>query len=59
MPRVWYMDDDHDADQRLPHRAPGTQDIDIQQLRDIGVIYWKVPGQKKRFESMNLAAFFL
>ena len=44
MPRVWFMDSS-DADQRLPHRLPGTPDVAIEELREIGVNYWKVEAR--------------
>ena len=34
--------DNTDADQRLPHRLSGAPDIAIEELRGIGVNYWKV-----------------
>ncbi|KAK3589201.1 hypothetical protein CHS0354_020059 [Potamilus streckersoni] len=40
MVRAWYMDDDEESDQRLPHMSP--QLVDLKDLEKIGVLYWKL-----------------
>ena len=41
MPRAWYMDNS-DCDQREPHRPVNAEDVSLDQLASIGVLYWKV-----------------
>ena len=41
MPRAWYIDS-LPGDQRLEHRLEGREDVPIQQLASLGVLYWKV-----------------
>ena len=41
MVRAWYMDTDG-GDQRLEHRAKGASDVSLEQLKELGVLYWKV-----------------
>lgn len=53
------MDDDDDGDQRLPHRPPGAQDVDLEELRGLGVHYWKVVSfVSLLFENAILTVFF-
>ena len=41
MVQAWYMDDSAD-DPRLPHRAEPARPVGLEQLRRLGVLYWKV-----------------
>lgn len=41
MVRAWYMDTDG-GDQRLEHRAKGASDVSLEQLKELGVLYWKL-----------------
>lgn len=41
MVRAWYMDTDG-GDQRLEHRAKDASDVSLEQLKKLGVLYWKV-----------------
>lgn len=38
---AWYMDDS-DEDQRKPHRLNPNQPVSLDQLKKLGVFYWKV-----------------
>lgn len=38
---AWYMDSS-DEDQRKPHRLNPNQPVSLQELKEIGVFYWKV-----------------
>lgn len=40
---AWFMDSDQETDQREPHRQTPNAPASAQQLRDLGVLYWKVP----------------
>ena len=40
---AWFMDSDEETDQRAPHRQTPNVAASPQQLRDLGVLYWKVP----------------
>ena len=41
MVQAWYMDESAD-DPRLPHRAEPSRPVGLEQLRRLGVLYWKV-----------------
>ena len=41
MVRAWYMDS-LPGDQRLPHRSEGSQEVSLDKLAELGVLYWKV-----------------
>lgn len=43
MVQAWYMDESAD-DPRLPHRTEPARPVGLEQLRRLGVLYWKVPG---------------
>ncbi len=30
------------GDQRVPHRAEGSQEVSLEKLAELGVLYWKV-----------------
>uniref|UniRef100_A0A3Q4APK2 Acireductone dioxygenase n=1 Tax=Mola mola TaxID=94237 RepID=A0A3Q4APK2_MOLML len=38
---AWYMDS-YDEDQRKPHRLNPNQNVSLEQLRALGVFYWKL-----------------
>ena len=40
---AWFMDSDEETDQRKPHRQSPNVPATPQQLRDLGVLCWKVP----------------
>lgn len=40
---AWFMDSDEESDQRKPHRKTPNEPATAQQLRDLGVLCWKVP----------------
>jgi len=40
---AWFMDSDEETDQRAEHRRSPNEPATPQQLRDLGVLYWKVP----------------
>eukprot|EP01147_Barroeca_monosierra_P004909 gene4909-6910_t len=42
MVQAWVMDTS-DADQRLPHKTEPVQPITVEDLRELGVLYWHVP----------------
>lgn len=41
MVQAWYMDEST-ADPRMPHRAHPDRPVGLEQLRTLGVLYWKV-----------------
>ena len=41
MVQAWYMDESAD-DPRLPHRGDPCSPVGLEQLRRLGVLYWKV-----------------
>ncbi|XP_031570315.1 1,2-dihydroxy-3-keto-5-methylthiopentene dioxygenase-like [Actinia tenebrosa] len=41
MVRAWYMDSS-DEDQRLPHQLDPPQPVSLDQLKQLGVLYWKL-----------------
>lgn len=41
MVQAWYMDESAD-DPRLPHRLEPARPVSLEQLRRLGVLYWKV-----------------
>lgn len=41
MVQAWYMDESEE-DPQLPHRAEPSRPVDLQQLSQLGVLYWKV-----------------
>ncbi|XP_019627316.1 PREDICTED: 1,2-dihydroxy-3-keto-5-methylthiopentene dioxygenase [Branchiostoma belcheri] len=45
MVRAWYMDDS-DADQRCPHMTDPIQPVELDQLKNIGVLHWKLSGNE-------------
>ena len=45
MVEAWYMDEAAD-DPRLPHRAEPARPVGLEQLRRLGVLYWKVRGAR-------------
>lgn len=50
---AWYMDSS-DEDQRKPHRLNPNQNVSLEQLRALGVFYWKV---KSRYSVLYLQSF--
>ena len=44
MVQAWYMDEST-ADPRKPHRAQPDRPVSLEQLRTLGVLYWKVRVQ--------------
>lgn len=40
---AWYLDSNED-DQRKPHRQNPNQPVSMEQLKTLGVFYWKVTG---------------
>ena len=40
---AWFMDSDSETDQRAPHRRSPNVPASPRQLRDLGVLYWRVP----------------
>ncbi|KAG8512331.1 1,2-dihydroxy-3-keto-5-methylthiopentene dioxygenase [Galemys pyrenaicus] len=47
MVQAWYMDESAD-DPRRPHRAEPDRPVGLEQLRCLGVLYWKVRGHGLR-----------
>lgn len=47
MVQAWYMDTSAD-DPRRPHRAEPSRAVGLEQLRRLGVHYWKVGGRRER-----------
>ncbi|XP_045700245.1 1,2-dihydroxy-3-keto-5-methylthiopentene dioxygenase [Phyllostomus hastatus] len=45
MVQAWYMDDSTD-DPRLPHRAEPARPVGLEQLRRLGVLYWKLDADR-------------
>lgn len=41
MVKAWLFDG-APGDQRLPHRLEGSQEISLDKLKEIGVLYWEV-----------------
>lgn len=41
MVRAWYMDDDTNADQRLEHQTDPPKFVSLEQLKRLGVEYWR------------------
>ncbi|EDL36952.1 acireductone dioxygenase 1, isoform CRA_b [Mus musculus] len=41
MVQAWYMDEST-ADPRKPHRAQPDRPVSLEQLRTLGVLYWKI-----------------
>lgn len=44
MVQAWYMDEST-ADPRMPHRAQPDRPVSLEQLRTLGVLYWKVTNE--------------
>jgi 1,2-dihydroxy-3-keto-5-methylthiopentene dioxygenase len=42
---AWYMNET-DEDQRLPHHCEPRQDISLEKLADLGVLYWHLDADK-------------
>lgn len=40
---AWYLDRSED-DQRKPHRQNPNRPVSVEQLKALGVFYWKVTG---------------
>lgn len=40
---AWYLDNSEE-DQRKPHRRNPNQPVSVDQLKTLGVFYWKVTG---------------
>lgn len=38
---AWYMDDSQ-ADQRSPHKPDNLEEVSLDLLANLGVLYWKV-----------------
>lgn len=47
MVQAWYMDESA-ADPRRPHHAQPRRPVGLEQLRRLGVLYWKVPASRAR-----------
>ncbi|XP_027477922.1 1,2-dihydroxy-3-keto-5-methylthiopentene dioxygenase [Zalophus californianus] len=45
MVEAWYMDESAD-DPRRPHRAEPSRPVGLEQLRQLGVLYWKLDADK-------------
>ncbi|KAM8932033.1 acireductone dioxygenase isoform 2-T2 [Lycaon pictus] len=45
MVQAWYMDESAD-DPRRPHRAEPSRPVGLEQLRRLGVLYWKLDADK-------------
>lgn len=45
MVQAWYMDES-EQDPQLPHRAEPSRPVDLQQLSQLGVLYWKLDADK-------------
>ncbi|NP_001272766.1 acireductone dioxygenase [Oryctolagus cuniculus] len=45
MVQAWYMDETAD-DPRLPHRLQPSRTVGLEQLRQLGVLYWKLDADK-------------
>ncbi|KAF6101894.1 acireductone dioxygenase 1 [Phyllostomus discolor] len=45
MVQAWYMDDSTE-DPRLPHRAEPARPVGLEQLRRLGVLYWKLDADR-------------
>lgn len=45
MVQAWYVDDSTD-DPRLPHRAEPARPVGLEQLRRLGVLYWKLDADR-------------
>ncbi|XP_030876823.1 1,2-dihydroxy-3-keto-5-methylthiopentene dioxygenase [Leptonychotes weddellii] len=45
MVEAWYMDESAD-DPRRPHRAEPNRPVGLEQLRRLGVLYWKLDADK-------------
>uniref|UniRef100_A0A8C6G8I3 Acireductone dioxygenase n=1 Tax=Mus spicilegus TaxID=10103 RepID=A0A8C6G8I3_MUSSI len=45
MVQAWYMDEST-ADPRKPHRAQPDRPVSLEQLRTLGVLYWKLDADK-------------
>ena len=41
MVRVWYFDG-LPGDQRLPHKLAGGQEVTLEKLAELGILYWEV-----------------
>eukprot|EP00043_Microstomoeca_roanoka_P007710 m.74403 g.74403 ORF g.74403 m.74403 type:complete len:174 (-) comp13942_c0_seq1:514-1035(-) len=42
MVSAWFMDSS-DADQRLPHKTEPLEEVSVEDLQQVGVLYWHVP----------------
>ncbi|XP_013381806.1 1,2-dihydroxy-3-keto-5-methylthiopentene dioxygenase [Lingula anatina] len=42
MVRAWYFDNDEEGNKKLPHMTDPPQFVDLEGLKKIGVLYWKV-----------------
>ncbi|EGD76439.1 1,2-dihydroxy-3-keto-5-methylthiopentene dioxygenase 3 [Salpingoeca rosetta] len=49
MVAAWYMDD-ADTDQRLPHKTDPVKEVSVEDLKDLGVLYWNIPVEKHEDE---------
>lgn len=54
---AWYLDSS-DEDQRKPHRMNPNQPVALEELKKLGVFYWKVTGTLTRLTA-SLAAFYV
>ena len=42
----WYMDDDSEADQRLPHRREPNEAAGVDAIRALGVVSWRLDADQ-------------
>lgn len=54
---AWYMDDSN-GDQRKPHRLVPNQPASMEDLKALGVFYWKVTSSKQTTAALTWATFW-
>lgn len=47
MVKAWYMDDRDQDDQRLPHKTDPLQEVSLDELKKLGVEYWRFDPSDK------------